>query len=199
MKEETIKEETSQEKTGNETKERKPRADFVPDEDMQKRLDAANFVLRTFAPETTISLAKSGHVEVSWTGYDGKKITKRWMTRGQSFYPPWYRNWAHGGTASTALSQLVRFVKGKPVLPISTWRYWAGDRVALLRQGERGKNGGPTGEEAVNALLSAGYPEQVNCVVCGLELGSRGFDWWALDGVSGPCCGIGTGCQERKS
>ncbi len=174
----------------------KERSGFVPDEDMQKRLDAANFMLRTFAPETTISLAKSGHVEVSWTGYDGKKITKRWMARGQSFYPPWYRKWAHGGTASTALSQLVRFVKGRPVLPISTWRYWSGDRVALLG---RGVGGALAANEAINHLLSAGYPENVKCVVCGVELGSRGFDWWSLDGVSGPCCGMGNGCQGRNA
>ncbi len=176
----------------------KTRVGFESDENMKKRLEAANFVLQAFAPETTISLAKSGHVEVSWTGHGGEKFTKRWMTRGQSFYPPWYRKWAHGGTASTALSQLVRFVKGRPVLPISTWRYWAGEQVALLRQRERGKQGGPTAEEAISTLLSAGYPENVECVVCGVELGASGFDWWSLEGVSGPCCGMGRGCQGGR-
>jgi hypothetical protein len=100
------------------------------------------------------------------------------MTRGQDFYPVWNRHWGHGGTASTALAQLVRWVRGLPVLPISTWRYWAGEKCELLSHGDSGK--------AIESLIEAGYPEKVSCVLCGKELSS--FDWWSLDGVSGPCC-----------
>lgn len=150
------------------------------------KVDIANRVLECFAPGTTLRL-ESGYVLVAWTVSKGKE-ERRWMTRGQDFYPVWHRKWCHGGTASTALAQLVRWIQGKPVLPISTWAYWAGEKVQLLRQGN--------GNEAIGMLIAAGYPQVATCVLCGNQI-TGGMDWWSLDGVTGPCCGWTSGCRQN--
>jgi len=151
------------------------------------RIEIANEVLKCFAPLTTLRL-ESGHVLVVWINSSGRH-EKRWMTRGQDFYPVWHRRWGHGGTASTALAQLVRWIKGKPVLPLSTWRYWGGDRCQLLRQGD--------GNAAIEKMLAAGYPEKAACVLCRNEI-TGGMDWWSLDGLSGPCCSMRSGCKQAS-
>ena len=153
------------------------------------RIAIANRMLECFAPDTTLRL-ESGHVIVCWNTYASKKYERRWMTRGQDFYPVWSRLWAHGGTACTALSQLVRWVKGKPVLPISTWSYWATERVRLLRLGDW--------ESAIRAMSDAGYPQTAECVLCKNEI-TGGMDWWSLDGVTGPCCGCTSGCRQQEA
>ena len=151
------------------------------------RIQVANEVLKCFAPGTSLRL-ESGYVLVEWTNHRGPQ-SKRWMTRGQDFYPVWHHSWGHGGTASTALAQLVRWVRGQPVLPISTWQYWSGDRVALLRQGN--------GQMAIQTLLDAGYPSQAACVLCGNNI-VGGMDWWSLKGVTGPCCDMRSGCKQER-
>lgn len=149
-------------------------------------LNAANKALDCFAPGTSIVVKRRVGVCVEWTQHSGKQFSRRWQTqRGQDFYPTWYRHWGHGGTATTALAQLVRWMQGKPILPLATWRHWTGERVYL------GQKRGP---ECVSILEAAGYPETVNCVLCGVEL--RGLDWWSLDGVSGPCCSWTAGCRQ---
>jgi len=152
------------------------------------RLAAANIALKSFAPDTTLRL-ESGYVLVEWQRRSGETFSKRWMCRGNDFYPVWYRQWCHGGTTSTALSQLVRWIQGKPVLSISSWRYWASEGVALLRQGDGA-------EPAIKALLDAGYPQQPVCVLCKKQI-DGGIDWWNLNGVSGPCCGWSNGCRQK--
>lgn len=149
------------------------------------RIVAANAMLACFAPDTTLRL-ESGYVVVEWTDRRGKQ-SRRWLTRGQDWYPVWFRHWPHGGTATVALSQLVRFVQGKPVMGFATWRYWAGEGVALIRHGDL--------EAALATLKAAGYPEEPKCVLCG-QTGSIG-DWWSLSGVSGPCCGMRRGCHQK--
>lgn len=151
------------------------------------RIDAANEMLKCFAPGTTLRL-ESGYVLVEWENNRGKQ-SKRWMTRGgQDFYPVWHRHWAHGGSACTALSQLVRWVQGRPVLSINSWRYWGREECALLRHGDR--------EAALQAMLDAGYPAQATCVLCKQPINGS-LDWWSLDGVSGPCCGWTSGCRQK--
>jgi activating signal cointegrator 1 len=147
-----------------------------------QRIDGANRVLASFAVETRIERRRGGWYVV-WTRNDRPTIARRWSTRGQGFYPPWSQLWGHGGTACTALSQLIRWLRGQPVLPISTWRYWASDRVQLLPLA------------AVEDLQSAGYPEHASCVLCGHK-STGSFDWWSLDGVSGPCCHWTSGCRQ---
>ena len=148
-----------------------------------ERLEVANVVLDSFF---------AGHLErrrtgmyVCWVGRKGPRA-KRWQCRGQDFYPVWSRQYPGGGTSSMALSQLIRWVQGKPVLPLGTWRHWASDRVKLLP------------ESAVRELMSAGYPEIVDCVCCNQPLHGR-LDWWSLDGLSGPCCLWSKACDERKA
>lgn len=155
-----------------------------------ERVEIANEVLRSFAPGTTLRL-ESGYVLVEWSARSGTftdQHSKRWMTRGQDFYPVWHRKWGHGGTSCTALAQLVRWIQCKPVLPIGTWQYWSGDKCRLLRHG--------TGENVLQSLLDAGYPAKAECVLCG-EAITGGMDWWSLKGVSGPCCGMRSGCEQK--
>lgn len=145
-------------------------------------LEVANLVLQTFF-QGTIERRKGG-VFVSWIGHSGKRIEKRWQCRGQDFYPVWYRHYPGGGTSSTALSQLVRWIQRKPVLPISTWQMWASERCKLLPK------------DAVDLLLAGGYPQHVDCVLCQQQI-EGSLDWWSLDGVTGPCCGWTSGCRQK--
>lgn len=151
------------------------------------RVKIANRVLATFAPGATIRLCPTGYVLVKWT-HEGVNVSKRWMTRGQDFYPVWHRKWGHGGTATTALAQLVRWVQRKPVLPIASWRYWAGDKCRLLRQSDA--------TQPLADMVAAGYPEVARCVLCDCEL-DRAYDWWSLNGVTGPCCVMQSGCNQK--
>lgn len=150
----------------------------------ETRLRDANAVCQLFVPDTSLHLV-NGHIVVEWTS--GKsRYRRRWMTRGQGFYPVWHRWYAHGGTCTTAVSQLVRWVQGKPVLPLSTWRYWTSPTVDI------GQNNGAA---IVAALDGFGYPKSAKCVLCGRSLSQ--FDWWSLEKVSGPCCNYRDGCRQK--
>jgi hypothetical protein len=155
-------------------------------EEQSRRMHVADEVLRIFAEKTWLTFSH-GYITVNWRQSSGKLLERRWMTRGQDFYPVWHRHWGHGGTALTALSQLVRWIQGKPVLPLATWRYWASPTVNL------GRDGGPRMAE----LLAAGdYPEIAECVLCGGDLTGR-LDWWSLKGITGPCCHHTEGCKQK--
>lgn len=150
------------------------------------KLETANQVLKTFAETAWIEhrVGAGGGFYVHWKYHNGKEMCRRWMTTcRQDFYPSWSHKWVGGGTSSTALSQLIRWLREQPVLPLGTWRHWASERVKLL----------PI--EAVGVLAEGGYPEKTPCVLCGGEIQS--MDWWNLDGVSGPCCGWTTGCRQK--
>jgi hypothetical protein len=149
------------------------------------KIEVANSVLKTFANSARIERRRGGWY-VCWFYHNRSRgeIAKRWSTRrGQDFYPPWSSKWIGGGTSCTALSQLVRWLREQPVLPISTWRYWASETIKLLPA------------SAVDTLLAGGYPEKALCVLCGAELGS--LDWWSLNGISGPCCSWTSGCRQK--
>lgn len=152
------------------------------------RLITANAALQCFAPR--VSLADDrGYVRVTWTGAD-RPTSRRWMTRGQDFYPVFNRQLPLGGTCTTALSQLVRWCGDKPVLPLSTWKYWTGEVVRMARH----RPGAAA--ELVELLETAGYPAVALCVLCQRPLES--LDWWSLKGVSGPCCSYhdAHGCRQ---
>ena len=123
---------------------------------------------------------------VCWLDYEQQLVSRRWSVRhGQSFFPPWSRIYPGGGTSITALSQLIRWLDLKPVLPLATWRYWASDKIKLL----------PV--QTVDGVLSqAGYPEITPCVLCGEPL-TGALDWWSLGKISGPCCTIRSGCCQK--
>jgi hypothetical protein len=150
----------------------------------ERRLAAANSALYLFTPNSRIERRKGGWY-VRWERKD-KVFARRWsILRGNDFYPVWHRAWGRGGTSCKALSQLIRWLRGQPVFPIGTWRYWISDGIQL----------GPP--QIVPILLGGGYPEKASCVLCTRVLGkSTGLDWWSLDDVSGPCCSITGGCQQ---
>lgn len=147
------------------------------------KLETANRVLATFAANAEIYL-RGSRLRIKWPTYGGRLRDKEWQCRrGQDFYPKWSQQWCGGGTSCTALSQLVRWIQGKPVLPLGTWRHWASESVQLL----------PI--EAVNDLATGGYPDISICVLC--DNPTEGLDWWNLDGVSGPCCSFTRGCRQK--
>lgn len=141
-----------------------------------ERLKVANAALKFFAEETRLEACRCGLV-VCWTDSRGKAWRRRWQTRrGNDFYPTWSHLWGHGGTCCTALSQLVRWVQGKPVHSLNVWRFWAAPGVALGR---------PRGIDLVEVLRAGGYPERVPCVLCGEVIEGR-LEWYSSGGVSGP-------------
>ena len=152
---------------------------------MPSRLETANQVLVTFAPGASIRHrpCKGGSYTICWT-VNERAYCRRWQTRGQDFYPLWKAHWCGGGTSLTALSQLIRWLRGVPVLPLASWEYWASPAVQLLPPA------------ALDLLRQADYPVTVPCVLCQRPL-TRGFDWWHLDRLRGPCCRLTEGCRQQ--
>lgn len=149
----------------------------------------ANLALDLFAEETTIIMSERNQVVICWPKPGSSDFFyRRWLTRGGDFYPVWSHKWPYGGTSCTALSQLVRWIQGRPVLPLSTWRYWCGPRVQLARD---------RGDALIARLVHAQYPERAHCVLCGRLLES--FDWWSLNKVSGPACNYTEGCRQKPT
>lgn len=150
------------------------------------RLAAANAALALFSEGVRLEFV-GRRAFVCWTGHGGSPERKQWVTHsGNGFFPTWHKRRGYwGGTTSTAMSQLIRWVQGKPVLPLYSWRYWVSPTVGLAR---------PRGDELLALLSEAGYPERVLCVVCGKH--PNGLDWWSRDGVSGPCCRTANRCRE---
>lgn len=158
----------------------------------ETRLVIVNAVLAHLEPRTTIYF-RGNKARVKWSVYTGKQFDRQWMTRGQDFYPVWKHQWPHGGTMTTALAQLVRYAQGKPVLPLSTWEYWGTDTVALFRN----RDGSDSGKEIIGILAASDYPKVATCVLCGKSPIGR-FDWWSLDGVSGPMCNYTEECKPFR-
>lgn len=140
----------------------------------EEKLIAANAALKTFAPNTTIVRRQFGWA-IEWLDYRGNLHSRRWQTiGGNGFYPAWYAKWDHGGTACTALSQLVRWLQCKDILPLGTWQYWASDAIKL---GDL---------STVEILERSGWPTVVHCIKCGEAILSGDLDWYSLKGRSGP-------------
>jgi hypothetical protein len=152
------------------------------------RLAAAQQILDIIAPTTKIITDRPG-IYIQWEQHRGVVMLRRWqLNRGSDSYPVWYGKWGHGGTCTQALAQLVRWLQNKTVLPLSSWKYWTGESVALGQQRRA---------EIVPILQEAGYPEIVNCVLCNKP--TEGLDWWHLNKVVGPCCGMSRGCRQKGS
>ena len=152
-----------------------------------KRMEVANEVLAYIMPSMKPELViKAGRIAVRWhQSWEEERpiVTKIWMTRNQDFYPIWHNRAPWGGTCSTAISQLVRWARHQPVLPLDVWRRWSQPGIQLF-----------SGDRPLVLLQKAGYPEVVECVVCGNE--PDGLDWWHYEGKSGPCCVYG--CQAER-
>ncbi len=152
------------------------------------RVAAANAALAVLGKGTRLEFV-GRRAFVCWESWRNGPQRKRWaVNRGNDFYPTWHNRAPWGGTQSTALSQLVRWCQGKPVLPLGCWEYWTTPGIRLA---------GDRGPELVELLRAAGYPERVACVCCGLPP-VGGLDWWSHGGKSGPCCGRGPVCVHRS-
>lgn len=154
-----------------------------------ERLAVCNRVLDLLSARPKLEVRR-GHVFIAWTlGHGkarGKGIARRWD--GHDFYPTWHKIAPWGGTQSVAISQLIRWWRGQPVLPLASWEWWSSGTVKLLHT-----------QDAVDILRDAGYPAVSACVLCG-RTPTVGLDWWNLDGVSGPCCSgySSDGCRQKR-
>lgn len=158
--------------------------------EFRRRMAVAQEVLGLFASGTRLEWRPGRGMFVVWRrwGLDDE-VARRWQTSGgQEFYPVWKRQWHHGGTCSTALSQLIRWVQGRPVMPLSSWRWWTGPQVRLGRE---------QGPKILELLRAGGYPETAVCVKCGKAITER-LDWGNRGRVAGPICGNMTGCRHRE-
>lgn len=163
----------------------------------QDRLDAANKALELFHlnPQFRFEI-KNNKLAICWystwnKNREPKKVSKVWtfMSKG-SHYPSF--DLPTGGTMTTALGQLVRWIRGMPCFPISVFHYWDSPNVGLY-QDDMGKPS--PGPSVFSVLTEAGYPEAVKCVVCGEK--PDGMDWWSDEDVTGPCCNYGR-CDKSK-
>lgn len=152
-----------------------------------RRLNATNSVLAIIASDTKL-IRRHGGWYVEWPVGDGKTQCRRWSTMPGSNLPPWSHKWPRGGTCMLALSQLVRWVRGETVLPLSSWRYWCGDRIRLGRDNRLA---------VVQILANAEWPESVACVLCGRQIYSAG-DWYDLGETVGPTCSMSRCDQESE-
>lgn len=146
------------------------------------KLDAANYILCNFS-ESKLERKTNGWYVTWMTGKE--KYTRRWQCKGQDFYPVWSNKWPCGGTACVALSQLIRWNRNQPVLPLTTWRYWSTDHIGLI-------------DPSILAILKENnYPQEAICVLCNKKI-TGGLDWWHLDKKSGPCCSYLSGCRQKR-
>jgi hypothetical protein len=137
-----------------------------------KRLETANQVINLLMPSTRL-LVQSDHICVEWKTSKGI-VCKQWQTHKGSFFPTWSEKFPTGGTVTTAIAQLINWVRDKPCLPIQTWRYWCGDSVRMRPL------------VILDILDRAGYPSEFRCVFCGKKDGQ--MDWYTFNKQSGLGC-----------
>lgn len=155
----------------------------------QDRLEAANKALKAFPIGQMFQFEiRNNRLAVwwtsTWTKKEPVKVSKVWQFQYDGSLWPKF-DLPTGGTMTQALSQLVRWIKGQPVMPIGVFEWWDSPTVKLM-DGE--------GAPIRKILLDAGYPETVKCVICGEK--PKGLDWWSLDKLSGPCCSFGR-CEDE--
>lgn len=107
----------------------------------------------------------------------GKRVCRRWVASSAgSDFPKWYHHAPFGGTCCRAFTQLMRWCRDDPVIPLRCWRYWCSPTVNL-------------GAAALPLIESAGWPENVPCIGCGRAiLPSERFDEYDRGNVCGPGC-----------
>jgi hypothetical protein len=157
-----------------------------------RRIAIANQVLDTFVPG--VLLYQSNHAKrdlrMCWDVRKGKpKHDFTAQLRGDGSWTRYgYNQRPTGGTGMQALAQLIRYVRDLNRLPLSTWEYWATNKVGL------------TNEHTVELLKNSDYgdPKKTCCVLCGTTEFKKGLDWWSLDGVTGPSC-FGGLCRKEQA
>lgn len=154
----------------------------------ETRLSVANEALETFEPAIHLYEGER-ELRMCWDFRDPKPrhdFPARLRADG-SWTQYGYKQRPTGGTGMQALAQLIRYVRDLPRLPLITWEYWAGERIALCNA------------RTIEILAAGGYgdPEKTCCVLCGTRDFKRGLDWWSLDGVIGPSC-YGGICRDAR-
>lgn len=145
----------------------------------------ANRALDLLMPGTEMSI-HNGRVCLK-PDYPPNSPAKQWRLRPGS--GSWtYTRYHWGSTSQAAIANLVKWVQGRPCVPLSTWEYWASTRVKLARD---------RGRDLVALLRSSGYPEKAYCILCGRHVTS--FDWWSRGRVNGPVCWWTEGCKQEPS
>lgn len=104
-----------------------------------EKLAACNEVLKLFAPESQIEQCGSVF-RICWTRHDGMKFIEEWPNS----------SWPHGGRASDALGELLKWLQGQQVVGLDlSWERWVGHPCYLLH------------DSALEILKKAGYPQEV--------------------------------------
>lgn len=147
------------------------------------RLATAQAMLKAIAPH--VSMEWDRGFWFSWESL-GKPVRLKWRAQSQgSDYPVWYNRRPFGGTCCRAVTQLMHWVRGKPVVPLRVWRYWCGKEVGM-------------NAEAVWLATAAGWPEDVPCVFCRKTITPADrFDWYDCFGRDGPGCV--PGCEAWRT
>ena len=145
-----------------------------------RRLAAANTAIGLFSRMSLRYLPRKGlFVHLRQNGL------QRWQTvSGNPFRPNWTVAVKTDPIRLAMLSQLCRWVIGRPVLGLDQWRYW----LAVLQTPDK------SAARVLHALDDAGYPARSICCRCGLELTSAPA--WLLD--VGPVCHEGEPCAKRQ-
>ena len=127
-----------------------------------------------------------GRVYLSWTDFRGDRRRFRWDAPEGSHYPTWSCKLPFGGTMTTAFDLLIRYLQGKPSIPLGTWCGMVSGPAKLA---------GGNGPTFLRALDAAGWPAVVPCILCGKEITLTG-DWWTIgekgkrNRKSGPSCSM---------
>lgn len=148
------------------------------------RLEQAQAILTALSPAYRMGLTR-GRVFLSCPISWGSGIwRKQWVSVSPgSFYPRFKSAPYQGGTWCVCVAQLVRFVQGKPHLPMGWWRQ------AVNVGCEPG---------VLAAAASVGWPAGFPCIHCGKFLQS-GYDWWCVGKLEGVSCWGGECRKEKQS
>lgn len=151
-----------------------------------ERFEIVKRVVETMQPGVTVTYDRGFWFH--WTSrYSQKSYRHKWIPQKGNQYPanhvfPW------GGTMCLLITQMIRWAKHMPVVPLSVIDHWFGPKVQL----------GDT--QAFELICFAGWPESVNCVMCGRPLTDR-RDWYDWSGIGVNCSGLGchssVGCQGK--
>ena len=155
--------------------------------DLQK-LKVANEVVKTIGNKTCKFVVEQNKLYLSWEA-DTRFYKKlcRLQSGSHYFYAGTFRrNLGIGGTGESAMVQLVRWIKGLNVLPLSQWQYWASPSIELWQNNDVAK-------QVIALLTEAGYPAEPVCIFCGKKP-PNGYDWWSLSSKK-----EGLGCWKPEA
>lgn len=119
------------------------------DEDRTQRLEQANAILAIFSPKSRLEYSRG--IYFKWIDYKGISHRLKWVGRSRgSDFPTISEKLPFGGTCCNATMELVRWVRGDHVRPLSTWRQFV----------KHGMN-----PQVLELATKFGWPEQVPCAV----------------------------------